>query len=140
MGKRYGVAEQNAGRAMRRVSAVLAILCWAQAVSAAPLVLVCHAADGVPGAQATAFCEAVALFLSETDPVRGKSGARSGDTIEVTVLAAEKRSLTAALTWRSGGASGQSPPLSVTVSDALLAPHIYRQLAAALINESDWPT
>ena len=138
MGNGFG----SRGRIAGRVSAVVAALLWGQAVSAAPLVLVCQAADGVPGAQAMALCEAVISVLSEADPARevvqGAPGA--DEAVEVTVLAAGKRSVTAGLLWRARGVSGESPPLSVTVSDAILAPHIYRQLAAALLNESDWPT
>ncbi len=139
MGKRCGGAGRRAGG----VSAVIAVLFWAQAVSAASLVLSCRAAEGVAGARVTALCEAVVSVLAETDPTReitrDDTGSEQADMIEVTVLAADKRSLTAELAWRAQGAMGQSPPLSLTVSDAILAPHIYRQLAVALLNESDWP-
>ncbi len=138
MGNGFGGRGRYAGRVL---VAALALV-WAQAVSAAPLVLSCQAADGVPGTQAAALCEAVAAVLAKADPARAilREGPGPDDAIEVTVLKAGKRSLTAELAWRAGGVSGQSPPLSVTVSDAILAPHIYRQLAAALLNESDWPT
>ena len=135
MGKRHG------GRG--RVSAIIVALLWAQAVSAAPLVLSCQAVAGVAGKLAAPICDAVASVLSETEPARmvtrDSAGPDSAEQIEVTVLAADKQGLTAQLAWRSGGASGSSPPLTLSVTDAILAPHMYEQLAVALLTESDWP-
>ncbi len=124
-------------RVWTALALVLGGAAGAQAVTPGPVILTCARAQSVPQATAQTLCDAMAGQLASALPnrqVQQDGVAPEGAlALVLTVTQALPQQITAHLAWRDGAAQGVTPPLSLSVEDTILRPHMYDRLARVLI-------
>lgn len=139
----FRVGSMGAAVAVGLVLVVAAVNSGAR--TAAPVVLSCTAAAGVPAEQSGALCDALAEVLAEeiaqTSPARpfqrGGAVTEEGLLVRLTVIKATSAQITAELYWQQGAHRGTSGPLSSIAVDGQLSRLWYFSLSRNLLKFSD---
>lgn len=104
--------------------------------------LSCRGQNSAPDEAARLLCEALAAELSQRLPDRTllRDGAAPAEalTLVLTVTSALPSQISAYLSWRHGTDRGATMPLSLSVEDSPLRPHMYAQLARGLVAEAEF--
>ncbi len=102
----------------------------------------CTASSGVPERTIHATCGALREILSLSEPpwcvLEPDEAEGIGNTVTLTILAAERQSLRAQLSWQTAASAGESPVMGFHIVDAALSREVIQGFIRQLLGQADW--